>query len=47
MSNYERVSGRNAVRETLKSGRNINKLYISENHDSGLVNIIKMAKSAR
>ena len=45
MSNYERVSGRNAVRETLKSGRNINKLYISENHDSGLVNIIKMAKS--
>ena len=45
MSNYERVSGRNAVRETLKSGWNINKLYISENHDSGLVNIIKMAKS--
>lgn len=45
MSNYEKVSGRNAVRETLKSARNINKLYISENHDSGLVNIIKMAKN--
>ena len=30
MSNYEKVSGRNAVRETLKSGRNVNKLYISE-----------------
>lgn len=45
MSNYEKVSGRNAVRETLKSGRNVNKLYISENHDSGLVNIIKMAKN--
>ncbi|WP_290773638.1 23S rRNA (guanosine(2251)-2'-O)-methyltransferase RlmB [Anaerofustis sp.] len=44
MSNYEKVSGRNAVRETLKAGRNINKLYISENHDSGLTNIIKMAK---
>ena len=45
MSNYEKVIGRNAVRETLKAGRNVNKLYISENHDSGLVSIIKMAKS--
>lgn len=45
MNNYDKVIGRNAVRETLKAGRNINKLYISENHDSGLVSIIKMAKS--
>jgi len=44
MSNYEKVIGRNAVRETLKAGRNVNKLYISENHDTGLVSIIKMAK---
>lgn len=42
---YERVSGRNAVREALKAGRNINKIYISENHDSGLASIIKAAKS--
>lgn len=44
MANYEKVTGRNAVREALKSGRNINKIYITENHDSGLGGIIKMAK---
>ncbi len=45
MKGYDKVIGRNAVREALKSGRNINKIFISENHDSGLVNVIKEAKS--
>lgn len=45
MTDYEKVIGRNAVRESLKAGRNINKLFISENHDKGLVGIIKEAKS--
>ena len=45
MADYEKVIGRNSVREALKSGRNINKIYITENHDSGLGGIIKMAKN--
>lgn len=45
MADYERVIGRNAVKESLKADRNINKLFIMENHDKGLVDIIKIAKS--
>ena len=44
MADYEKVTGRNSVREALKSGRNINRIYIAENHDSGLGGIIKTAR---
>lgn len=46
MNGYDKVYGRNAVRELIRSGRNVNKLFITENHDSGLVNIINQAKKA-
>lgn len=42
MKNYENVIGRNAVKEALKSGRNINKLLISDN-----VHLDKLEKEAR
>lgn len=42
MKNYENVIGRNSVKEALKSGRNINKILISDN-----VHLDKIEQEAR
>lgn len=42
---YDKVMGRNPVKEALKSGRNINKIYVSDGEtDYSLSQIIKTAK---
>ena len=44
-SEYDKVMGRNPVKEALKSGRNINKIYVADGEtDYSLSQIIKTAK---
>jgi 23S rRNA (guanosine2251-2'-O)-methyltransferase len=45
MDEYDKVIGRNPVKEALRSGRNINKLYVAKGEtDHTLHTLVKMAK---
>lgn len=44
MENYDKIYGRNAVKELLQSKRPIAKLYVEENYDRALAHIVSMAR---